>query len=97
MANQFPEKYLKKIQDLPDFIGGIDSMDSEDIKRKVLECEAHINDIEVAKEEDTELTEARDKVKEFSKPYREGKSLETAKLKYCMFVLESRGVNLAVK
>lgn len=94
---QFPEKYMKKIADLPDFVGGIDSMDTEEIKRKVLECEAHICEIDDAKEQDGELNDAREKVKEFGKPYREGKALETAKIKYCMFVLESRGVALSVK
>lgn len=94
MADQFPEKYMKKIADIPEFVDGVASMDTEDIKKKILECEGHIYEIDNSKESDKELTQAKEKVKEFSKPYRESKGLETAKLKYCLYILESRGVNL---
>ena len=94
---EFKDKYMKKIKDVPDFIGSVDSMDTDEIKRKVLECEAHICDIEKSVEEDQELQDAKEKVKEFSKPYRESKSIEQAKIKYCMFVLENRGIELSIK
>lgn len=92
--NKFPEKYMKKIADIPDFVDGINSMDTDEIKRKILEAEGNIYDIDKAKEADKELVSAREKVKEFSKPYRESKGIETAKLQYCLFVLESRGISL---
>ena len=95
--NNFPDKYMKKIKDLPDFVGAIDSMDTDEVKRKILESESHLVDIEKACESDEELQQAREKVKEYGKPYRDGKSIETAKIKYCMYVLESRGVALSIK
>lgn len=90
--NIFPDKYLKKIND--EFVTNINAMDTEDVKKKILEAESNVYDIEKAKEEDTELYATRDKVKELSKPYRERKTEETAKIKYCLFILEGRGVNL---
>lgn len=94
MADQFPEKYMKKIVDIPDFVDGISSMETDDIKKKILECEGHLYEIDNAKEADKELNDAKEKVKEFSKPYRDSKGIETAKLKYCIYILESRGVAL---
>jgi hypothetical protein len=94
MADQFPEKYMKKIADIPDFVDGVASMDTEDIKKKILETEGHLYEINNSKEADKELAEAKEKVKEFSKPYRESKGIETAKLQYCIYILESRGINL---
>lgn len=88
----FPDKYRKKIDQ--EFLDNVQSMDTEDIKKRVLEQESVVYDIENGKEEDKDLTEAREKVKEFSKPYREKKAEATAKIKWCLFVLENRGVNL---
>jgi len=94
MADNFPEKYMKKITDVPDFVDGINSMDTEEIKKKILECEGNLYEVDNSKDADKELSDAKEKVKQFSKPYRETKGVETAKLKYCLYILESRGVNL---
>jgi len=90
----FPKKYMNKIKDLPDFIGGVESMNTDEIKQKILECEGHLYEIDQAKDGDKELTLAKEKVKEFGAPYKESKGIEVAKLQYCLFILESRGVNL---
>lgn len=92
--NNFPDKYMKKIADIPDFIDSINAADTEDVKKKLLEAEGHIFEIEKSVENDAELQDAKEKAKEFAKPYRESKGIETAKIKYCLYILESRGVNL---
>ena len=88
----FPDKYSKKIEQ--EFMDNVNSMDTEDLKKRILEQESVVYEIENSKEEDTDLSEAREKVKEFSKPYREKKAEATAKIKYCLFILENRGINL---
>ena len=90
--NVFPDKYRNKLE--PEFLDNVNSMDTEEVKKKILEAESNIYDIENAKDNDTELLAVREKVKEFSKPYRERKSEATAKIKYCLFILENRGVSL---
>ena len=50
--NEFPSKYMKKIADLPDFVDGINSMDTEQIKKKILECEGHLYEVDQAKQND---------------------------------------------
>lgn len=92
--NKFPEKFMKKIKDIPDFLDGINSMDTEEIKKKILKTEGAIYEIDNAKEADKELSDCKEKVKEFNKPYRESKGIESAKLQYCLYILESRGINL---
>lgn len=94
MSDKFPEKFYKKIKDIPDFLDGINSMDTDEIKKKILECEGNIYDTDNAKMADVELTQTKEKAKELAKPYRETKGIETAKLQYCLYILESRGVNL---
>jgi|ERR1700722_4520352 len=90
--NIFPDKYLKKLEQ--EFVDSLTAMDTEEIKKRVLEAESNIYEMESAKEKDAELSDAREKVKELSKVYRETKATDTAKIKYCLFVLENRGVNL---
>ena len=92
MSNSvFPEKYRKKI---PELIEVISSMNTEEIKKKILESEAHLYEIENAKEADDELAKAKEHAKELSASYRESKGIETAKIQYCLYVLEDRGINL---
>lgn len=91
----FPTKFMKKIQDLPDFVEGVNGMDTEDVKKKILESESHLYNIEAAKNDDGELVAAKEKAKECSAPYKESKGIETAKIQYCLYVLESRGVSLS--
>jgi len=85
---------MKKIADLPDFVDGVNSMETDDIKKKILESEGHIYETDNAKEADEELMQTREKARELAKPYRETKGIETAKIQYCLYILESRGVNL---
>ena len=40
---------------------------------------------------DVKLNAAKEVMKDLSKSYRDSKSIETAKIKYCLHVLESRG------
>ena len=94
MADNFPPKYMKKIADIPELVDGINSMDTNEIKNKILEIEGHLYSIDNAKDADSELSSLREKVKQISAPYRESKGVETAKLKYCLYILESRGINL---
>lgn len=92
MSEHFPEKHLKKIP--TEFVDSVNSMDENEIKERILTCEQHVYEVDDAMDNDEKLNAAKENVKEFSKPYRETKQTEAAKIKYCMFVLENRGVNL---
>jgi len=89
---EFPAKFLKKLQKgSPEFTDSANSMQTDELKALVLKCEKSLVEIDKAKDEDHKLNGAKEIVKEYGKPYSESKALETAKIKYCMYVLESRG------
>lgn len=90
---EFPARYKKKLP--TGFEEGIESMDSEEVKKKIYESQVHVYDIEKAKEEDEKLTQAREMVKEMAAPYKDAQAAEQAKIKYCFFVLEGRGMDLS--
>lgn len=87
-----PEKLLKKLP--TEFVDSVDQMNTDEIKARILTCEGHLFEIQNAIEEDQRLAKAREEVKNLASPYRENKSEEMNKIKYCLFVLESRGINL---
>ncbi len=90
----FPQKYLKKIQKLDAFMESIDSGDTEEIKQKIVEFEKHIYEIEQEKESNLQIQEAKTALKEMTGPFTESKGIETAKIKYCIFTLQNRGVKM---
>jgi tetrahydromethanopterin S-methyltransferase subunit A len=88
----FPERYRKKMP--PEFIDGVNSMDTDEIKQKILEAESHIYEIENEKEFNIKLQQAKEDLKLMTQPIAESKGIETAKIKYCLYVLETRGISL---
>lgn len=90
----FPEKYYKLIKDSP-FIEEAESSSLEDLKAKIVKSEEKIYNIHKAKESDEHLNAAKNQVKEFSKAYREAEQYEKAKVNFCLYVMESRGCELA--
>lgn len=90
----FPEKWMKVIKTLPEFKDIADAADTDELKQIVVRCEGNIYTIEKEMEDDIQLCAARELVRQNSKPYNEAKKVQTAKLKYAMFRLEERGVNL---
>jgi len=90
--NDFPSKFLKILEKFAsEFVESANGKTDEEIRKAILSSEASIYDIEQAKDEDAKLNGCKDLLKELSAPYRESKSAETAKIKYCVYLLESRG------
>ena len=90
----FPEKWNKVLKDLPDFKESVDAMSPEDIKKIIIQSEGNLYTIDKEKDGDVKLNAARELVKEHSAPYRDAKKVQTAKIKYCLYVLENRGEDL---
>jgi hypothetical protein len=89
MAKEFPNKYLKKLPE--GFETNMAAAESDELKKKILESEAHIYEIMRNKDDDEKLNGARLLAKELSQPYRDAKSTEMAKIQYCLYLLEGRG------
>ena len=94
MPVTFPEKWVKALGKMPEFKEIADAAGTEELKKIVVTCEGNIYTIEKEKDADVKLNSAQELVKEFSAPYRDAIKAQTVKLKYAMFLLEGKGVNL---
>ena len=90
----FPEKWWKVILGLPEFKDTADAASVDDLKKTIVECEGNIYTIDQEKEADLKLSGAKEIVKELSEPYRDAVKAQTAKIKYALFLLEGKGVDL---
>lgn len=91
----FPEKYMKKLNTLAQgFTDAVDTADVDEIKKKLLTAEKNVYEIENEKEANLKLSELKEKMKEITAPYRDARAVETAKVKYCVFSLQQRGVKI---
>jgi len=94
LENKFPEKYNKILKDLPEFKELADSADVNGLKKIVLNCEGNIFTIEKEKIVDAKLNSAKELVKEYAAPYRDALKVQTAKIKYALYLMEQKGVDL---
>lgn len=90
----FADKYYKVIQKLPEFKDTADAAAVDDLKKIVVDCEGNIYTIEKEMAEDVKLNGAKELVKDYSEAYRDGLKVQMAKIKYALFLLEGKGVDL---
>jgi hypothetical protein len=91
----FPQKHIKKLNEFAQgYIESVEIATTEEIKKFILSSEQNIYEIEHEMENNSNLLKLKEQLKEASGPFTEAKSTETAKIKYCLFVLEGRGVRI---
>lgn len=90
----FPEKWNKVLKDLPEFKDTADAASNDDLKKIIVQCEGNIYTIEKEKDDDAKLNSARELVKEYTAPYRDAMKVQTAKIKYALFLLDNKGEDL---
>lgn len=88
----FPAKYEKKLP--TGFKDDADSYDNEKLKQTILECEANIVNVDREMQNDEKLQGVKELLKDLASAYRDAKHAQTAKIKYCLHLLESKGVSL---
>lgn len=93
----FPEKWAKILKDLPEFKESADAASSDDLKKIIISCEGNIYMIDKEKASDHKLNGAKELVKEYTAPYRDALKVQTAKIKYALFLLEGKGTELGDK
>lgn len=93
--NVFPDKWLKKLPD--GFVDTANGMKDDELKKAIFDSEGNIYTIDKEKETDVKLNAAKEIAKDLSGPYRDAKACQTAKIKYALFLLEGRGINLDSK
>ena len=90
----FPEKWMKVIKELPEFKDIADAASEADLKKIIVESEGNIYTIEKEKLENEKLNAAKEIIKDLLEPYNSALKCQNAKVKYALFLLEGKGVNL---
>lgn len=92
--NSFPEKWLKVVNKMPEFKDIADSSSVDDLKKIIVTCEGNIYTVEQEMAADMKLNNAKELVKEYSAAHKEALKAQQAKIKYALFLLENKGVDL---
>jgi hypothetical protein len=91
----FPQKYLKKLNEFAHgYVESAESATTEEIKKFILSSEQNIYEIENEKDNNANILKMKEDLKQATAPFTEAKTTETAKIKYCLYVLDGRGVRI---
>lgn len=91
----FPKKYMKKLDEFAQgYVETVESASTEELKKFILTSEQNIYEIEHEIENNVNLLKIKEECKREMAPFNEAKQTETAKIKYCLFVLENRAIKL---
>lgn len=93
----FPEKWAKVIKELPEFKDIADAASPDELKKIIVICEGNLYIIDREKGADEELVKAKAVAKEASAPYRDASKVQTAKIKYALYLLEGKGIEVGTK
>lgn len=74
----------------PEFCDEVLGLDSAALDSRLAQLAKDSEAVEVSKESDTQLTDAREQAKEFAAPYREAKAAIRDKIRYIVSMLESQ-------
>ncbi len=91
---EFPKKWADVLKKIPNFTDTADAASVDDLKKIIVTCEGNIYTIEQEKAADMQLNNAKELVKEYSEPHKEALKAQTAKIKYALYLLEGKGVDL---
>jgi hypothetical protein len=94
MPTTFPAKWTKLLKENPEFKQTADAASEEDLKKIIYQSEGNIYTIEKAKEEDPTLISKKEELKQITGPYNDALKNQMMKIKYCLFVLEGKGIDL---
>ncbi len=92
LENAFPKKWADKLP--TGFTDTAAAMSDEELKKVIVDCEGNIYTIDKEKQGDAKLKAAKEIAKEISAPYRDASNAQMAKIKYSLYLLENRGVDL---
>jgi len=91
---EFEDKWAKVLKEIPEFKETADVASTDELKKIIVTCEGNIYTVDKEKLEDVKLNAAKEIVKEMSAPYRDAVKIQTAKIKYALFLLDGQGINL---
>ena len=93
----FPTKWWKILEKMPEFKDVADGSSTDELKKIVLTCESNLFTIDNDLANDATLQSAKELVKTTSAPHKEAAKFQTVKIKYAVYLLESKGVKVETK
>ena len=90
LAN-LPKKYNKMCKDNKEFLEIAEAASVEELKKIILIAESNIKEIEKSIEESQEIQSAREVLGELVGPYKDGKKMQTFKIKVALCLMEDKG------
>ncbi len=92
---QFPNKYLTKLNNLAEgFVETAQAADTEELKKIILTSERNIYEIEYERDNNASIIKMKEELKEATAPFNEARGVETAKVKFALWTLENRGIQI---
>jgi len=88
--SSFPKKYASKLPD--DYQSKVETMSTEELEKEILAAETRVSDTEHDMTHDEKLNVLKEDVKALQGGYNDVIKCEQAKIKYCIYLLRSRGV-----
>lgn len=91
----FPKKYMKKLDEFAQgYVETVEGASTDELKKFILASEQSLYEIEHEVQNNANILKQKEDLKRDIAPYNEAKQTETAKIKYCLYVLEGRGVKI---
>jgi hypothetical protein len=97
MPSTFPKKWAKVLKDMPEFKEMSEAASTEELKKIIVVSEGNVSTIEKAKSENVKINAAKELIKEEAAPFNDALKCQTAKIKYAVFLLEGRGIEVGDK
>jgi hypothetical protein len=94
MPTTFPKKWVKVLKEMSEFKEIADAASTEDLKKIIITSEGNISVIEKAKLENVKINAAKEIIRDESAPFKDALKAQTCKVKYSIFLLEGRGVEV---
>ena len=94
MPTTFPKKWAKILEKMSDWKETADAASVEDLKKTIVTSEGNVSNIEKELSEHEKINAAKELIKDLSVPYREARNCQMAKIKYSIFLLEGKGVDI---
>lgn len=97
MPSTFPKKWARVLKEMPEFKEICESASTEDLKKIIITSEGNVSTIEKAKSENVKINAAKEIIKDESGPFKDALKCQMTKIKYAIFLLEGRGVEVGDK
>lgn len=89
----FPDRYAKHVPE--HWVPSAESMSKEDMEKAIVECEMALDASEKEAADDLKILQLKEDLKMYQEGYREVKKVQTSKIKFLLYLMNSRGYDVS--